>query len=329
MNESVSTTPTGRKKSLDTYGLTCLLVDLQRWDEASDALSLLNKSEDLPNSILDPLRFRVKSATCEWARSSSDLAEYESLLRSLNETVEAGLDRTEGLPFQPFDALRVSSITERGCMRIARQRSLEINPAFADATASHSPPPSSSSMLGYITHDVTKPGHPMPFLISSLFRHHSLPVRIYSIKQGSATNSITSHQNYTEFPPDAKAADVARAIKEDGVTHLIDLSSLTSTLVTAVCSLRPAKVISYMGYPGPLPFSDFQVADRRVIADDSLYKGLVMMDRCYYVTSHSDIPSIGESVRVWMDTASFAANASIASCSSLSQLTCPPVRRLL
>ena len=149
-------------------------------------------------------------------------------------------------------------------------------------------------MLGYITHDVTKPGHPMPFLISSLFRHHSLPVRIYSIKQGSATNSITSHQNYTEFFPDAEAADVARAIKADGVTHLIDLSSLTSTLVTAVCSLRPAKVISYMGYPGPLPFSDLQVADGRVIADKSLYGGLVMMDRCYYVTSHSDIPSIGE-----------------------------------
>ena len=105
-------------------------------------------------------------------------------------------------------------------MRIARQRSLEINPNF-DSIATSSIA-GASPILGYITHDVTKEGHPMPFLISSVFRHHTLPVIIYSIKQGEDSNAITQHNNYTEIPPSTSPASIAQAIRNDNVTHLID-----------------------------------------------------------------------------------------------------------
>ncbi|GMH50719.1 hypothetical protein TrRE_jg3324, partial [Triparma retinervis] len=264
------------------------------------------------------LSFRASAATLSYCSSPAALSAYLSTLSSLR---KSSLDAVRGdaggtLVVPPFESLRVASLGIEGQRDIARFRSREIEDAASkEKGAMHThtqekprkgedcPPPRKHTdriRVGYITPDISKPGHPLPYLMRDFWTSHnasSFDVTIYSLGP-SPVSGPGAHikekmgSKFVEIPLDTPPVEIASKITSSSPDVLVDLCSHAGTdLVSLTLSLvrcsTPAPIVNYMGFPGShgSPHTTHQIVDSTVVPPSlrSNYDGsLIFMPNSYF-----------------------------------------------
>jgi hypothetical protein len=243
------------------FGLVSLLLDQERFEEASNELQHVVGSDDpyIQEKSAGQL-FRTNAAMCNWETVARDGKVMASSLR-LEERAQMG-DNPNDVPLvHPFEALKWPYISLSDCTQIAglyARRSMASQGFSIDQTiATGRVRPSVDIVksrrgdregqasfeattpkirLGYVSPDFTG-SHPMAFLIQSIFQYHDrnhFSVHVYSlgtdfnespevdtIMNGSDTFSVLS---LGESP-----AQLAERIRQDDLDILIDLCGYTGT----------------------------------------------------------------------------------------------------
>lgn len=129
----------------------------------------------------------------------------------------------------------------------------------------------------------------MPYLINGVFEEHGLEVKVYNVDP--PTNLSSGIEDLKGYCCGSNSDLIFKKIKNDKIDILIDLSSLTSSKISKICSKKPAPIIiSYLGYPGPVSneWTDYQIVDKHIVPpktpgyDESK---LIRLECGYYVNS--------------------------------------------
>ena len=296
---------------MDRFGIASLLLDQERYEEASNELRLIVDTPDLDGALREKaysMLFRANAACCRW---QSSILDGQALIQSLK------LDESsDDVPvLHPFEALKWPCVSLAQATRIAGlyARRTVLNQGHEWIA----PPPKSNRVvqvgrttpfpprklkLGYISPDFTST-HPLAFLMQDVFRHHNrdrFEVNLYSLSKPEDCHEVNAirdgSDSYTTLSRRLSAQDLAEMIRNDDLDVLIDLCGYTgTTLVAEILTHRPSPIqISYMGFPGSngAPYLDYIVCDPIVIPPDlgqHYTEHLIWMPQCYFVNSHKEV----------------------------------------
>jgi protein O-GlcNAc transferase len=303
----------------DRFGLAALLLDQERYEEASVQLRRILSSQDDPGEGVlgkaSSMLFRTNAACCQW---ETYLEDSEKLVASL-QLSSRGSDPNDVPSVHPFEALKWPCISLAQATQIASlyaRRSIsstmqnsniegqiqwkEKVPTMTVSRESDSKLPLQRKIrLGYLSPDFTSL-HPLAFLMQHVFRHHNrenFEIKLYSLsrddKGPEVHNIMQGSDSYTVLPAGSPKT-LAKQIRNDDLDILVDLCGYAGTdRVSQIMSLRPAPIqVSYMGYPASsgAPYIDYLVCDPIVVPPDlrKFYtEKLIWMPHCYFVNSHA------------------------------------------
>ena len=308
----------------DRFGLASLLLDQERYEEASKELRAIldtttNRSRQIQEKASSML-FRTNAACCRWKTFKQDC---QSLVHSLT------LNDTDRLPVvHPFEALKWPCVSLQHASKIASmyarravvteghewidfplQPSLTPRLIQVNRTSSF---PSRTLNIGYISPDFTSQ-HPLAFLIQNVFRHHDrnhVNIKLYSLSPLEDCPEVNAIQNgsdsYMTLSRNHSAKELAEIIRHDHLDILVDLCGYAgTTLVAEILSHRPSPIqVSYMGFPGSTgaPYLDYIVCDPIVVPTEfrQFYtERMIWMPHCYFVNSHKEcVPIISTNERL-------------------------------
>jgi protein O-GlcNAc transferase len=297
----------------DRFGLSSLLVDQERYEEACFHLQIIVDSDNpaLVERVYSVF-YRSKAAICDW--ESSDDSKLISYLK-LEERLSSN-DYKSVPSIHPFEALKWSCISMHQATQIAQLYarravlSQGLNYAFIPqkrSSLSLSPlallkfqPRDPKVRLGYLSPDFST-SHPLPFLMQHVFQHHDrrfFEVHIFSISKPQNCSEVRAiiqgSDVVTILPTGHQAKDLAARIHESKIDILVDLCGYTGTsLVAEIMAHRPAPIqLSYMGFPGSsgAPYIDYTICDETVVPPCLRHhytEGLIVMPNSYFVNSHA------------------------------------------
>jgi protein O-GlcNAc transferase len=306
----------------DRFGLAALLLDQERYEEASVQLRHILSCEDDPGKgVLEKassMLFRTNAACCQWG---TYLEDSKKLVESL-QLSSRGSDPNDVPSVHPFEALKWTCISLAEATQVASlyarrsisstnntiqnwdiQGQIQWKEKMPTMTVSRESDSKLSFQrkirLGYLSPDFTSL-HPLAFLMQHVFRHHNrqhFEIKIYSMsrddKGPEVCNIMQGSDSYTVLPAESPEK-LAKQILDDNLDILVDLCGYAGTdRVSQIMSLRPAPIqISYMGFPASsgAPYIDYLVCDP-VVVPINLRKfyteNLIWMPHCYFVNSHA------------------------------------------
>jgi predicted O-linked N-acetylglucosamine transferase (SPINDLY family) len=147
--------------------------------------------------------------------------------------------------------------------------------------------------IGYLSADFHR--HATAYLAAELFElHDRARFRAVAYSAGPDDGSDIRHRLEAGFDlfrhlPGWPAAEIAQAIRADGVDILVDLKGYTRDARTDVMGLRPAPIqVAYLGYPGAMgvDFIDYVLADPVVLPTErqpDYAERIVHLPWCYQV----------------------------------------------
>jgi predicted O-linked N-acetylglucosamine transferase (SPINDLY family) len=288
----------------DHFGLAALLLDQERYEEASVQLGHIlefNNDENVSVQVLEKaasMLFRSNAACCQWKTYVEDSQKLVESLR-LVERQTADTNPNDVPAVHPFEALKWPCISLKQATQIAALYARRSIASVTDAKGSSTgdsllgwkettPPtvtvsretdaklsPTRRIRLGYISPDFTST-HPLAFLMQHVFQHHDrekFEVKLYSLsKWDEEGNEVQAIQNgsdsFTVLP--AESPDkLAKQIEEDELDILVDLCGYAGTdRISQILAHRPAPLqVSYMGFPASSgsPNVDYLVCDQTVV----------------------------------------------------------------
>ena len=295
----------------DRFGLSTLLVDQERYEEACFQLQIIVDSGN--PSLLERVYsvfYRSKAAICDW--NSSDDSKLLSYLRLEDRLLSNDYKNVPSI--HPFEALKWSCVSIDQATQIAQlyaRRAVlsqglnyELERKKRTSVALQPLPPSdawgSKVRLGYLSPDFSA-SHPLPFLMQHVFQHHDrrfFEVHIFSILKPQNCSEVRAiiqgSDSVTILPTADPAKELATRIRESNIDVLVDLCGYTGTsLVAEIMAHRPAPLqISYMGFPGSsgAPYIDYTICDETVVPPSLRHyytEGLIVMPNSYFVNSHA------------------------------------------
>jgi protein O-GlcNAc transferase len=309
----------------DRFGLASLLLDQERYEEASKELrAILDTTTSLSRQLQEKassMLFRTNAACCQWETFEQDC---QSLVHSLT------LDEVNQIPIvHPFDALKWPCVSLKHATKIASlyarrtvltqghewidspSQSSKVSPRLIQVSRKSSFP-SRTLNIGYISPDFTSL-HPLAFLMQDVFRHHNrdhVKVKLYSLSPPDNCLEVNSIRNgsdsYVTLSRNHSAKELAEIIRHDHLDVLIDLCGYAgTTLVAEILSHRPSPIqVSYMGFPGSTgaPYLDYIVCDPIVVPTEfrQFYtERMIWMPHCYFVNSHKEcVPILSANERL-------------------------------
>ena len=288
----------------DRFGLSSLLIDQERHEEASRQLrAIFNKNEEqhLSNAWRDKaisMLYRTQASACQWEHMEKDVPH---LLSSVHKSLEQHeifyqTSNKNSLPdippLHPFEALKWPCIGLKEATAIAR---CYANRAFYKSFHYHedlsfytnrqptiieipSKPIKTFSKrikIGYISPDFTST-HPLAFLMQNVFGLHNasdFETFLYSYSrptktiQDSEIHRIQSGANHWRCTQNS--TEMIQYLEKDQLDILIDLCGYAGTNdISYIMTKRLASVqISYMGFPGSsgASYIDYIIVDPTVI----------------------------------------------------------------
>lgn len=311
----------------DRFGLAALLLDQERYDEASVQLRQVLLSGDGHDNVSEAslekaasMLFRSNAACCQWDTYVEDSEKLVQSLR-LQERMSDQTQTSDVPAVHPFEALKWPCITLSQATQIASlyaRRSIASTMKEGSETTTDSPrtdiPPTITVSretnakfitnqrirLGYISPDFTST-HPLAFLMQNVFEHHNrdqFEVKLYSLskwdEEGPEVQAIQNgSDSYIVLPSDSPQV-LAKLIQDDNLDILVDLCGYAGTdRVSQILSLRPAPIqVSYMGFPASsgAPYLDYLVCDLVVVPPElrrHYTELMIYMPHCYFVNSHA------------------------------------------
>ena len=306
------------------FGLVSLLLDQERFEEASQQLRFtVNADDQYIREKSAAQLFRTNAAMCNWDTVVEDAQGLVSSLR-LEERINNN-NHPEDVPvLHPFEALKWPCISLSDSTRIAAlyarrymneqgfdsNHPLQTNRlgSFVDIVPSPSRDMESTQQprkirIGFLSPDFTAT-HPMAFLIQSIFQYHDrsqFSINVYSLGRSTKVDESSPEIKTIRDGSDAFAilplgdspSQLADKIRQDDLDILIDLCGYTGTSkVAELLSHRPSDLqIAYMGFPASsgAPFIDYMIADQIVVPPhlrNYYTEGMIWMPHCYFVNSH-------------------------------------------
>jgi len=288
----------------DRFGLAALLLDQERYEEASVELRYIIKSKDVSAQVLDKassMLFRSNAACCHWDSYVEDSTNLVDSLRLSKRCCGADANPNDVPALHPFEALKWPCISLPQATKIASlyaRRSIastkenvstydscimngavewrENVPTVKVSRDSNAKFITNTKIrVGYISPDFTSK-HPLAFLMQHVFQHHDrdkFEVKLYSLnkwdEEGTEVQNIQAgSDDYVVLPTESPEV-LAKQIQEDELDILVDLCGYAGTdRISQILSLRPALVqVSYMGFPASsgAPYLDYLVCDSTVV----------------------------------------------------------------
>lgn len=234
---------------------------------------------------------------CSWRK-------IPSLMRKLETLKQGNINSINRKPISPFISLYIErtpnallTATKSWCKHNLQQYySSSILPSF-----NIQQPRNKKIKIGYISNDFRC--HAVGILVHNLFKYHDRSnFEIYTYSYGENDNSIyrdsvISGSDHFIDIRDLDHLSSARAIHNDNIDILVDLTGFTHGGRHQICAYRPAPIqINYLGFPGSsgAEFFDYIITDW--ILSPSGYERyfsekLVRLPDCYQVNSQSIKPS--------------------------------------
>jgi len=294
----------------DRFGLASLLLDQERYDEASQELRTIVDTPEIPSQVHEKassMLFRTNAACCQW---DSIFQDSQALVQLLN------LGKSDHLPVvHPFEALKWPCLSLEQATRIAslyarravvsqgqewkdmpspqpQREVIEVSRAFTFF-------PKTKLKLGYISPDFTSM-HPLAFLMQDVFQNHNrdyTEVKLYSLSKPEDCPEVNvirdGSDSYVTLSRGMSAKELAETIRDDDLDVLIDLCGYAGTsLISEILMHRPSPLqVSYMGFPGSsgAPYLDYLVCDPVVVPPELRHhytEKIIWMPHCYFVNSH-------------------------------------------
>jgi len=271
----------------DRFGLASLLIDQERYEEASFELGeimriLSSRGDSYLLRKCEAMMFRTCASLCKWDATDK-----------LQKRVHQSL-------FHPFEALKFPFISLENATNIAKLFSNKSKEGIIRNSIKNSPPNTSKVLkVGYLSPDFSGK-HPLGFLMQNVFLHHNssrVKVYLYSLTQNDGSSEVKkmrdSCDEWITLCPGMSAEEIANLIKEDELDVMVDLCGYAGTmLVSQVIAIRVAPIqISYMGFPGSGgdDLHDYLVCDKIVVPKTyrkHYTEKLIYMPHSYFVNSH-------------------------------------------
>jgi protein O-GlcNAc transferase len=299
----------------DRFGLASLLVDQERYEEATLELESIIDSDNHSALFVErasSVLYRTKAATCDWESRDDD--RLGAFMR-LNE--RASSNNYRDVPaVHPFEALKWPCISLAQATQIAQlyaRRAILSQGLKYDmltrvqrstvtlSSSSHLQVSSRKIRLAYLSPDFTS-NHPLAFLMQHVFQHHdrcAFEVHAFSLCKPQDCPEVQAIRDgcdvFTVLPTGQSAKELAAQIQDSGVDILIDLCGYTGTsLVAEIMAHRPALLlqVGYMGFPASsgAPYMDYMICDATVVPPSLRHhytEGLIVMPHSYFVNSHA------------------------------------------
>lgn len=241
------------------HGLGALLAAAERYESAAEVMARAEALRPDDHKI-GAVAARARHQIADWRR-------FETDVRLLKDWVADG---RVGLP--PFNLLSLPGVTAaEQKANAARHAEAEFAPFFSVPPLHHGRGLRTTGRLrvGYLSADLRT--HVMGRLMGPVLQHSDgrrHDVYVYDLWSGDNPIKPSLLPHVTAWRPVSNLSiqATARAIAEDGIDVLVDMSGYTGYGRTAVLACRPAAVqVTFLGYPGSLGdrrLADYIITDR-------------------------------------------------------------------
>jgi protein O-GlcNAc transferase len=266
----------------DRFGLAALLLDQERYEEASVELrhilhSPTGANDDVSPQVLEKassMLFRSDAACCQWDSYIEDSISLVDSLRLQERNSMKDKNPMDVPSVHPFEALKWPCISLSQATNIAAlyaRRSIASTSAQKDNGNVDTllnrwndgvPPQVRVSResdakfitnrrirVGYLSPDFTS-SHPLAFLMQRVFGNHDrdkFHVKLYSLsrwdEEGTEVRNIQDGSDEFVVLPSESPEVLAKLIRDDNLDILVDLCGYAGTdRVSQILSLRPAPI---------------------------------------------------------------------------------------